>query len=113
MPYVVSLVVLNYDPHKWFAEPRNFFKAGEWDYYTQYGKMHFIYDFSTFSISDLQKKFAPGRILLIVRPDEFTALIEFEKMLRPDEFKIENPFQHIIHRIYGPDNEATLWLCRF
>ena len=113
MPYVVSLVVLNYDPHKWFAEPRNFFKAGEWDYYTQYGKMHFIYDFPTFSILDLQKKFALGRILLIVRPDEFTALIEFEKMLRPDEFKIENPFQHIIHRIYGPDNEATLWLCRF
>jgi hypothetical protein len=121
MPYVVSAVALDYDPKKWFSEPieisptppPGFDSPSEWDYYMRYGKMHFIYDYSTFSFVDIQKEFAPGRILLIVRPDEFNALIEFEKLLKPDEFKIENPSQYIIHRIYSPDNEETLLLCRF
>jgi hypothetical protein len=120
MPYVVTAVVLNYDPKRWFSEPIEFAPAPppgvelpcEWDFYTRYGKMHFLYDYSTFSFVELQKKFAPGRVLLILRPDEYPALIYFEELERPDEFKLENPDEHILHRIYDPDGLDTLWLCR-
>jgi 4-amino-4-deoxy-L-arabinose transferase-like glycosyltransferase len=113
MPYVVTAVALDYDPKRWFSEPIEVTTPDEWDFYTRYGKMYFIYDYSTFSFVELQKKFAPGRILLIVRPDEYTALIGFEELERPDEFKLENPAEHIIHKIYGPDGGEVLWLCRF
>jgi len=122
MPYVVTAVALNYDPKKWFSEPIEFAPeppAGvelpcEWDFYTRYGKMYFLYDiYINFYISDLQKKFAPGKALLIVRPDEYAMLIEIEKMERPDEFKLENPDEKIIHKIYAPDGSESLVLCRF
>jgi 4-amino-4-deoxy-L-arabinose transferase-like glycosyltransferase len=113
MPYVISTVVLGYDPKLWFSQPRDFITIGEWDYYTRYGKMHFLYDYSTFSFLELQKNFAPGRVLLILRPEEYTALIGFEELERPDEFKLENPTEHIIHKIYGPDGGEVLCLCRF
>jgi len=122
MPYVVTAVALNYDPKKWFSEPIEFAPAPppevelpcEWDFYTRYGKMHFLYDiYINFYISDLQKKFSPGKILLILRPDEYTMLIEIEKMERPDEFKLENPDEKIIHKIYAPDGSESLVLCRF
>jgi 4-amino-4-deoxy-L-arabinose transferase-like glycosyltransferase len=84
MPYVVSTVVLGYDPKLWFNEPRNFTTIGEWDRYTRYGKMNFLYDYTQFSFEDISKRFAPGRVLLIVRPDEYKLLIELEKIKRPD-----------------------------
>jgi len=40
-------------------------------------------------------------------------LIEIEKMERPDEFKLENPDEKIIHKIYAPDGSESLVLCRF
>ncbi len=121
MPYVVTAVALNYDPKKWFSEPIELAQTPpigvelpcEWDFYTRYGKMHFVYDYSDLYFSDLQKKFAPGRILLILRPDEYTMLVELEKLEKPDEFKLENPDEKIIHRIYGPDGNEVLLLCRF
>jgi 4-amino-4-deoxy-L-arabinose transferase-like glycosyltransferase len=121
MPYVVTAVALNYDPKKWFSEPIEIAPeppAGvelpcEWDFYTRYGKMHFIYDYVTFSFMELQKKFAPGRILFILRPDEYAFLLECEKLERPDEFKLENPDEKIIHKIYAPDGSESLVLCRF
>ncbi|MFA5252443.1 MAG: glycosyltransferase family 39 protein [Phycisphaerae bacterium] len=113
MPYVVSAVVLGYDPKLWFSQPRDFVTIDEWDYYTRYGKMHFLYDYSNFSIAELQKKFAPGRMLLILRPDEYAMLVEREKLQKPNEFKLENPAENIVHRIYRPDGSEVLWLCRF
>jgi hypothetical protein len=120
MPYVITTVALGYDPKRWFSEPIEIAKTPpngvenpcEWDFYTRYGKMHFIYDYSAFSFVELQKKFAPGRILLIVRPDEYTALLDFEELERPGEFKLENPTEHIIHKIYDPDGNGALWLCK-
>ena len=133
MPYVVTTVVLGYDPQKWFREPIEVNTPGEWDYYTRYGKMHFIYDDANFSISDLQKKFAPGRLLLILRPYEFIlstavenlkelekssdesaarAVIENLDLEKPDESIPKEYAEKIIHKIYGPDSKDTLWLCR-
>jgi 4-amino-4-deoxy-L-arabinose transferase-like glycosyltransferase len=113
MPYVITTVALSYDPKRWFNEPIEVTTLGEWDFYTRYGKMHFLYDYSTLSFVELQKKFAPGRVLLIIRPDDYTALTSFEELERPDEFKPENPTEHIIHKIYDPDGAESLWLCRF
>ncbi|MGA2916529.1 MAG: hypothetical protein ABSE89_10935 [Sedimentisphaerales bacterium] len=67
--------------------------------------MHFIYDYSNFSLSALLKKYAPGRLLFILRPDEFGLIAKAEKL--------ENPAQYVVHRIIGPENTDVLWLCRF
>jgi 4-amino-4-deoxy-L-arabinose transferase-like glycosyltransferase len=129
MPYVITTVVLSYDPVRWFSEPIEVITPGEWDYYTRYGKMHFIYDYSTFSISDLQNKFAPGRVLLILRPYELVikkleelekssdesamrAVIENLNLEKPDASMLGPFAERIIHKIYGPDGEEVLWLCR-
>ncbi len=109
MPYVITTVALSYDPEKWFSEPIEIQTPGEFDIYTRYGKMHFLYDYSHFSIPELQEKFAPGRVLLIIRPDEFIMLVEPEK---PYEFKLENHAEQIVHRIHRPDGMDVLWLCR-
>jgi len=143
MPYVVTTVVLSYDPKRWFSEPIEFTQTPppgvelpcEWDFYTRYGKMHFIYDDVNFSISDLQKKFAPGRLLVILRPYELilstvvenlqklenqddeslvsTELEKLEYLEKPDVSALGPLAEHIIHKIYGPDGEEALWLCRF
>lgn len=113
MPYVVTAVALGYDPKRWFNEPIEVTTPDEWDFYTRYGKMHFLYDYSTFSFAELQKKFSPGRVLLILRPDEYMATMSFEEIERPGESKLENIAEHIIHKIYDPDGAESLWLCRF
>jgi 4-amino-4-deoxy-L-arabinose transferase-like glycosyltransferase len=141
MPYVITTVVLGYDPKKWFSEPvetANMLPGSsldpQWDYYTRYGKMHFIYDYSDFSISKLQEKFTSGRTLFILRPNEFimsvvtdklkeleksgdeaaaNALVQKLNLDRPDTSLIGNLADKIIHKIYDPDGEETLWLCRF
>jgi len=92
MPYIVTLVALDYDPHKWLEEPRACFTEGEFDYYFFYGKMHFMYD-KPF-IPTLNKLPAGAKILAIVRPGEFG---------------LKNP----IHQIYRPyDGEPSLWICQ-
>jgi 4-amino-4-deoxy-L-arabinose transferase-like glycosyltransferase len=106
MPYVITTVALSYDPSRWFSEPIEFSTPTEWDFYTRYGKMNFLYGYSRFSFSQLQKKFAPGKVLLILRPKEFIMLVEREK------FKLENPTEHIIHRIYNSAGMEVLWLCK-
>ena len=82
MPYVVTTVARNDDPKKWFGGPIELLPHSlpigvetpcEWDFYTRYGKMHFIYDYAAFSFVELQKKFTPSSILLIVRPFEISA----------------------------------------
>jgi hypothetical protein len=142
MPYVITTVVLGYDPKKWFSEPieisptppPGFESSSEWDYYTRYGKMHFIYDYSDFSIPQFQEKFTTGRTLLILRSSEFilsvatdklkeleksgdeaamNALVQKLNLEKPDTSLIGNLADKIIHKIYGPDGEETLWLCRF
>lgn len=104
MPYVITVVALDYDPKRWFAEPIEVIPS-EYDFYLRYGKMHFLYNFSNFSISELRKKVAPDRLLLILRPNEFNIIAETEK--------IKNPAEYVIHKIYDPEKKEVLWLCRF
>jgi len=92
IPYIITLVVLDYEPAKWFSEPRRMLPVENRDeIYTRYGKMYFMYD-QTFLpvLSGLSRK---DNILFIVRPGECG---------------LKNP----IHQIYQPDGKASLWLCK-
>jgi 4-amino-4-deoxy-L-arabinose transferase-like glycosyltransferase len=102
MPYVISAVVLGYDPNRWFSEPREFTTVGEWDYYTRYGKMYFMCDrvfpsFYHFMSKPLSGgQYRSGYVLLIIRPDEV-------ELIEPDK--------QILHKIIRPDGTEVLWLC--
>jgi 4-amino-4-deoxy-L-arabinose transferase-like glycosyltransferase len=102
MPYIVSLVALEWEPGRWFNEPRDFTTIGEWDYCIRHGKMYFMtarFD----SMSDFvgsafsNAGYRPGGVLLIIRPNEMY---------------IKDPKRQILHRVIGPHGKETLWLCR-
>jgi hypothetical protein len=95
MPYVITTVALGYDPKKWFSEPLDVNTPGEWDFYTRYGKLYFLYDNSVLPF--IKEKHKDGRTLLI---------------MRPGELNLDNPQQQIIHRIIRPDGEAVLLICK-
>jgi 4-amino-4-deoxy-L-arabinose transferase-like glycosyltransferase len=92
MPYIITLVVLGYDPEQWLREPREGFRmVGYDDFYSRYGKMHFMYGQS---LEPAMNALPPNpRVLVIVRPGELG---------------LKNP----IHQIYRPDGTATLWMCQ-
>lgn len=93
MPYAISLVTLGYDPKQWFEDKRDFYSDGEWEHYTHYGKMYFMYNDSFMpALMSLRQRTPPGRALFIVRPGEFN---------------LANP----IHRIVGPYGLDVLWIC--
>jgi len=94
MPYVISTVVLGYDPKKWFSEPREFTTEGEWDYCTRYGKMYFMYKGL---FKQPAEQYRQNRVLFIIRPGELN---------------LPDPDKQIIRKIYRPDGQETLWLCR-
>jgi hypothetical protein len=103
MPYIITLVALGYEPEEWFKDRREMTTMGEWDYYTRYGKMYFMYNNILPGMEGFIEKtlstehYRPGRILLIIRPGE----------IQP-----ENYLPEIIHRVIRPDGEETLWLCK-
>jgi len=94
MPHIITLVALGYDPNRWFSEPREFTTQGEWDYYTRYGKMHFMYE-NIFKKP--AERYRPDRVLFI---------------LRPEEVSLENPSLRVIHKILRPDGQPVLLICR-
>jgi len=93
MPAMISLVVLGYDPICWSKQPRLGFTLKEWDYYTRYGKMIFMYpDISIPDISELRQNSSSKHILFIVRPGELG---------------LTSP----IYRIKDRTGRECLWLC--
>ena len=91
-PYITTLIALEYDPRQWFSEERDFITPAEFDIYTRYGKMHFMYGQSFVpALAELKKKTSPDRIIFIVRPGELG---------------LKNP----IHRIRRPDGQDVLWI---
>ncbi len=94
MPYVITAVALGCDPKKWFSEPREFTTPGEWDIYTRYGKLYFMYE-GLFKPPVGQ--YRQDRVLFIIRPGE------------PN---IPDPNRQVVHKIFSPDGTEVLWLCR-
>ena len=93
MPYVITTVVLGYDPQKWFADGFDLTTEGQWDFYTRYGKMYFMYD-KLFK-PPVEKTYPPGRLLFIVRPGELN---------------LESISAQLVYKIIGPDGEIALLL---
>lgn len=71
-PYVVMMVAMGYDPHRWFAEPNEWTMPGEWTLYHRVGKLHFMYDPGRFgpALQSLQTNGRADRVLFIVRRGE-------------------------------------------
>ena len=93
-PYIITLVALEYEPARWFREGRDFITPGNYDFYTRYGKMHFMYGSSFVpALTELQQSAEDKNVIFIVRPGERG---------------LKNP----IHRIYRPDGREVLWICR-
>ena len=95
MPYVLTAVALGYDPKRWFSEPLDVNTPGEWDIYTHYGKLYFLYDNSL--LPSLKERHKNGRTLLV---------------MRPGELNLENPGQQVLHKIVRPDGEVVLLICQ-
>jgi hypothetical protein len=91
MPYMISLVTMQYDPSQWFKDPHDFFTDGEYDYYTHYGKMYFMYNKSF--LNTLNKLPRHYRVLFIIRPGELD---------------MKNP----IYQLRRADGIPTLWICQ-
>ncbi len=74
MPYIVTLVAADYDPVRWFREPRSVHNPGEWDLYTRFGKFYTMYDpvFYAPAVEALRANGRPDRVLFIVRPEQVT-----------------------------------------
>ncbi len=93
-PYIITLVALEYEPQRWFREERNFITPANYDLYTRYGKMHFMYGDSFMpAFTELQKSTEDKNVIFIVRPGELG---------------LKNP----VHRIYRPDGQEVLWICQ-
>ncbi|MCK4752871.1 MAG: glycosyltransferase family 39 protein [Planctomycetes bacterium] len=91
-PYIITLVTLGYEPQRWFSQPRRFVTPDEFDLYTRYGKMFFVYEgFFEPELAELQKLTRQHRIVYIVRPGEL-------------DFGIP------AHKIFNPDGREVLWI---
>jgi 4-amino-4-deoxy-L-arabinose transferase-like glycosyltransferase len=92
-PFAITLVGLRYDARQWFRDARTLGRAGEWDIYLRYGRMHFLY--GQYWRPHLEAELADGR----------TQRVLF--VLRPGELGLRNP----IHVIRRPDGQDALWIC--
>lgn len=93
MPYVVSLVALEYEPEKWFSQPRDFFTTMGYNHYTNYGKMYFMYKPALkHSLQKLQQNTRRERVLF---------------MIRPNQLNLGKP----LYKIDAPDGRTCLWIC--
>lgn len=93
MPYIISLVTLNYDPEKWHKDIREYIPKHEWDVCTRYGDTHFIYGRSFLRVLDEWK--ASGKEH------------RFAFVVRPGELGLKG---QPVHKINRPDGQATLYI---
>jgi hypothetical protein len=70
-PYVVSLVVLAYEPAQWFRDVRGTRTLDGWDICTQTGKLHFLFDAADRAVlGELERNGRPEHVILVLRPGE-------------------------------------------
>ncbi len=71
MPYIVTLVGLDYDPQRWFHEPREMRTYQDWEHFVRIGKMRFLYEPPDLAaVKALQQNGRPDHVILIMRPHE-------------------------------------------
>jgi 4-amino-4-deoxy-L-arabinose transferase-like glycosyltransferase len=93
IPYVTTLVALNYDPRDWFSQPRKMTRHNEWEAYWRCGKLYFMYgDVYKPSLRALQRNRRDDHVYFIIRPGEIDA--------GPP-----------LYEVHGPDGQPCLWIC--
>src|SRR5262249_10408888 len=82
-PYIYTLVITQYAPQRWFADPKTFIDGplpNGWSRYEQvclrYGKLHFMFpdDVNDGELERMKIDGKPQRVLMIVRPGEVFGL---------------------------------------
>ena len=92
-PYITTLVALRYEPEQWFRDGAEAYAIGDWDLYTGFGKVHFLFNDVGFGpLRQLADNGREDRVLFIVRPGD----LGFEKP---------------VHVVRSPDGEPRLWIC--
>jgi len=93
-PYLIVLVALEYDPHRWFAEPRELRTDGSWDRCLRFGNFYFLHEWERPAVlRELRQSPANARIWLILRPGE-------------------TPAGEPVGQVVGPDGHAALLIYR-
>jgi hypothetical protein len=70
-PDIVTLVGLDYDPERWFREPRDLFQNQNHYLYRSYGKIYFLFDdTASAALNRLMSNGRRDRIIFIVRPGD-------------------------------------------
>jgi hypothetical protein len=90
MPYVITLVGLEYDPRQWLAGVHDVQTVNQWDYHKRFGKVYFPYDDSANAALELLKKNDHKDHVYLI--------------LRPEQTPLDNP----VHRIRRPDGQVVL-----
>lgn len=73
MPYMLTLVALDYDPAQWRRDEKasGRYANSEWEYYTRFGKFHFLYDAAGFNaLRQRQYDARRERVIVVARPNE-------------------------------------------
>lgn len=84
-PYFVVLVALQYDPARWFSEPREYVPDGAWDRCIRFGKFHFLYEAERDGLlSALRDNGRDDHVFLILRPRERPRGTPAVQVARPD-----------------------------
>lgn len=84
-PFAIALVGLDYDPRRWFAEPRDVRMNGEWEVTARFGKLWFGYDNSwRVEYDRLAAAGRHARVLFITRPGESDLAVPIETIHRPN-----------------------------
>ncbi|MEW6199754.1 MAG: glycosyltransferase family 39 protein [Planctomycetota bacterium] len=84
-PYLVVLVALQYDPARWFAEPREYVPDGAWDRCVRVGKFRFLRAAERAApLAALRDNGRDDRVFLILRPREHALGTPVMEVARPD-----------------------------
>ncbi len=82
--YAVTLVALQHDPQRWFAEPRVVDTRGEWDRYSRYGQFYFLFpDERRRLLDELRNNGRVDRVVMILRPNDPVPFEPLERVPAP------------------------------
>ena len=85
MPYIITLVGLEYDPRQWLADVHDVQTVDRWDYHKRYGKVYFAYDKAAeTAIQELKQNNRKDHVFIIVRPEVAGLGKPVHQIRRPD-----------------------------
>ncbi len=85
MGQLISTVGLDYEPARWFAEPREYHDRAGWQVCDRFGKVYFNYDGSADKVvAALRAEGRRKKVLFIARPYEYTPGREVLRIIDPE-----------------------------